>query len=74
MAVLMRRAIDWRELPTEELDYSSPVDFEQVLLRSDPDDLPPPPQPSRVTAWPLVVSLLWNVILLGAVVRLVVGR
>ena len=28
-------AIDWREAPTEELDYARPVDFEQVIIMQE---------------------------------------
>lgn len=72
MAVLMRTMDDWREptAPTKpDAIAGSLMGVEYV-----DDDLPPPPHPARVSWWPLAVSLAVNVVLLGALVRLVVAR
>lgn len=44
-------AIEWRDLPTQDLDYSKKVDFEQVFIVAQEDahliePLPPSPFPA----------------------------
>ena len=72
MALMMRRLDDWRE-PTgpTKLDAiaGSPMGCEYY-----DDDLPPAPTQARIQSWPLLVSLLCNAVLLGALVKVIVGR
>lgn len=72
MALLMRRLDDWRELtaPTK----TDPIAGSLMGCEYLDDDLPPPPEPGLVRSWPLLVSLACNLVLLGALVKVIVGR
>jgi hypothetical protein len=72
MSTLLRRLDDWRE-PTAPTKTDA-IAGSLMGCEYHDDDMPPAPQRTMVTAWPFVVSLLVNVLLLGALVKVVVGR
>lgn len=73
MAVLTRRIDDWREptAPTVTDAIAGSVMGVEYLYG---DDLPPAPEPGLVRSWPLLASMVANVLLLGALVTAIVGR